>query len=418
MSHRISTTTDLPITTTPRTFRPSLQPILKEFLRSLQDAGVIEASTSPHASEVGLTEKEDGSWEAYIDYRHVNNATVPDPYPLPRIGDLAREVHRSCYFVALTLRAGCWQIGMEPESVFYTAFRCMGGLFQFTTMPYGLRNGPATLQRVMDGLLGDLKDKGVLSHLGDILIHETTEGGALIRLEEVFRRLSLAGLTLDLGRCAFFPTRWSHHGRVFQDGCIRPDPNRVSRLQAWRVPRSLVELRSLAALFASYQVFIRDYATIMAPLYALIRASAASTKRNLKIPGQDKVPSSQQGKSVALFAEALTAFIERHSCGLASAPDPEDSDLATFLGEIKGSARELPGWLRRRRVVVLEDTLASGKTALARRLVPSWTEESSALAEGWLDHCGYYGWNEGDILAIPPRPRQNLILALTILGLA
>ncbi|KAH0476914.1 MAG: hypothetical protein KVP17_004504 [Porospora cf. gigantea B] len=155
----------------------------------------------------------------------------------------------------------------------------------------------------------------------------------------------------------------------------------------------------------------------MAPLYALIRTSAASSKKIPRTTGQPELPGSQQGKDVAPFAEALTAFIERHPCGLASAPVPEDLDVATFLGEIKVSARALPGWLRRRRVVVLEDTLASGKTALARRLAPSWADEPSALAEGWLDHCGYYGWNEGDILALPPRPRQNLILALTILGL-
>ncbi|KAH0479970.1 MAG: hypothetical protein KVP17_005248, partial [Porospora cf. gigantea B] len=364
-SHRISTTSDRPIATAPRAFHPFIEPSLRRFLRTLQDAGVIEDSTSPHASELGLIEKEDGSWEVYIDYRHVNNATVPDPYPLPHIGDLVREVHRSRYFVALTLRAGYWQIRMEPTSVFYTAFRCMGGLYQFTVMPQGLRNAPATLQRMMDGLLRDLRDKGVLVHLDELLVHGATEVETLARLEEVFRRLSSAGLTLDLSKSAFFPTCWSHHGRVYKDGFLLPDPRQVLRLQAWRVPRTLVELRSLAGLFADYQVFIKDYTAIMAPLYALIRTSAASSRRTPRTTRQPELPGSRQGKDVAPFAEALTAFLERHPCGLASAPVPEDLDVATFLGEIKGSARALPGWLRRRRVVVLEDTLASGKTALA-----------------------------------------------------
>ena len=84
---------------------------------------------------------------------------------------------RSRYFIVLALRAGFWQIRMEPSSVLFTAFRCMGGLYQFTAMPYGLRNAPATLQRVMDGLLGDLRGKGVLAYLDDLLVHGTTDNG-------------------------------------------------------------------------------------------------------------------------------------------------------------------------------------------------------------------------------------------------
>ncbi|KAH0477797.1 MAG: hypothetical protein KVP17_003278 [Porospora cf. gigantea B] len=94
-------------------------------------------SSSPHANRVGLSKKEDGSWEAYIDYRYVNNATVSDPYPLLRIGNLAREVRQSRFLAALALRAGCGQIRLEPEGIFYTASRCMGGLSQFTTTPLG-----------------------------------------------------------------------------------------------------------------------------------------------------------------------------------------------------------------------------------------------------------------------------------------
>ncbi|KAH0473639.1 MAG: uncharacterized protein KVP18_005243, partial [Porospora cf. gigantea A] len=135
MSHRISVTSDRPIVTRPRSFTPAQQRVLQEELRSMLDAGVIEPSNSPHASEVVLVRKKDGGWRVCIDFRQVNDVTVPDQYPLPRIADLIREVRQSRYFVALDLQAGYWQVKMEPDSVPYTAFRCTGGLYQFTVMP-------------------------------------------------------------------------------------------------------------------------------------------------------------------------------------------------------------------------------------------------------------------------------------------
>ncbi|KAH0473998.1 MAG: uncharacterized protein KVP18_000278, partial [Porospora cf. gigantea A] len=132
MSHRISVTSDRPIVTRPRSFTPAQQRVLQEELRSMLDAGVIEPSNSPHASEVVLVRKKDGGWRVCIDFRQVNDVTVPDQYPLPRIADLIREVRQSRFFVALDLREGYWQVKMEPDSIPYTAFRCTGGLYQFT----------------------------------------------------------------------------------------------------------------------------------------------------------------------------------------------------------------------------------------------------------------------------------------------
>ncbi|KAH0487642.1 MAG: hypothetical protein KVP17_000836, partial [Porospora cf. gigantea B] len=146
-------------------------------------------------------------------------------------------------------------------------------------MPFGLRNAPATFQRMVDCLLGDMRYSGVLVYLDDILVHGTSEEETLSRLEEVLRRLSAAGLTLNLGKCTFFPKRLHYLGQVIEDGQLLPDPGRVLQLQSWKVPRTLTELRSLLGLFAYYQDFIRDYAAIMAPLHALLRSPTKTTSK-------------------------------------------------------------------------------------------------------------------------------------------
>ncbi|KAH0472765.1 MAG: hypothetical protein KVP17_005334, partial [Porospora cf. gigantea B] len=93
MSHRITTTSDRPIVTRPRSFTPAQQRVLQEELQVMKAAGVIEPSNSPHASEVVLVKKKTGGWRVCIDYRNVNDVTVPDQYPLPRIADLVFRHH-------------------------------------------------------------------------------------------------------------------------------------------------------------------------------------------------------------------------------------------------------------------------------------------------------------------------------------
>ncbi|KAH0486552.1 MAG: uncharacterized protein KVP18_001683, partial [Porospora cf. gigantea A] len=155
----------------------------------------------------------------------------------------------------------------------------------------------------------------------------------------------------------------------------------------------------------------------MAPLHALLRAPAASPKRTPKSAGQVESLSGYHGGRLASFADDLALFIEEHPRGLSSAPIPSDPGLAVFLNEIREAGPGLPDWLRERRIVVLEDTLASGKTTLVRRLESTGSSEPPALAEEWLDTCSHYGWDASEILALPFQPKENLIMGLTILGL-
>ena len=75
---------------------------------------------------------------------------------------------------------------MEPQSIPLTAFRSPQGLFEYLVMPFGLKNAPATFQRSMDFLFGDLKFNGVAVYLDDILIYGETVQNCLTRLEIVY----------------------------------------------------------------------------------------------------------------------------------------------------------------------------------------------------------------------------------------
>jgi hypothetical protein len=100
--------------------------------------------------------KKTGDWRCCNDYRELNKITIKDRYPLPRIDDLLKSVKGASHFVGLDLRAGYWQIPMAQADIPKTALRTHHGLWEYMVMPFGLTNAPATFQRTMDTLFGDL----------------------------------------------------------------------------------------------------------------------------------------------------------------------------------------------------------------------------------------------------------------------
>ena len=118
-------------------------------IREMQQAGVVQPSSSPWASPVVMVRKKDGTHRFCIDYRDLNAVTVPDTFPLPQIDDLLDQLGQSRFFSTLDLASGYWQIRVHPDSRKKTAFVTPQGLFEFRVMPFGLTNAPSVFQRLM-----------------------------------------------------------------------------------------------------------------------------------------------------------------------------------------------------------------------------------------------------------------------------
>ena len=174
-----------------------------ELIDKMMRKGVVQPSTSAWASPIVLVPKKDGSLRFCVDYRKLNAIIKKDVYPLPRIDNILDALGQARYFTSLDLASGFWQIEMDPATREKSAFTTHCGLHEFVRMPFGLCNGPATFQRLMQAVLSGLEWRVCFVYLDDILVCTRTFHEHLQHLNLVIERLRQAGLTLKPQKCFF-----------------------------------------------------------------------------------------------------------------------------------------------------------------------------------------------------------------------
>jgi hypothetical protein len=128
------------------TFRMSASELveLQSQLAELTKSGFIQPSKSPFGAPILFVKKKDGTTRMCVDYRALNDITIKNSYPLPRVDELFDRLQGAKYFSKIDLRSGYHQIRIVPEDVPKTAFRTRYGHFEFLVLPFGLTNAPRT----------------------------------------------------------------------------------------------------------------------------------------------------------------------------------------------------------------------------------------------------------------------------------
>ena len=271
VQHSIDTGDHSPIYQHPRRIPFALRDQVDEMVKDMLDQRIIKHSRSPWASPVVLVKKKDGSMRFCVDYRRLNSVTKRDVHPLPRIDDTLDVLAGARYFTTLDLASGYWQVEMSPDDIEKTAFTTHSGLFEFTVMPFGLCNVPATFQRLMETVLEGLTRKQCFVYLDDILVISSTWEEHLQNLHLVFERLHEAGLRLKPRKCAFALREVTYLGHVISEAGISVDPSKVEKIWSYPTPTNLKSLRQFLGIASYYRRFTPQFSKVAEPLYALTR---------------------------------------------------------------------------------------------------------------------------------------------------
>ena len=278
VQHRIDTGDAHPVRQRARRLPIHQRAEEKKQIEDMLRQDVIEPSNSPWASPLVLVRRQrDNKVRCCVDFRGLNLLTKKDSYPLPRIDDTLDTLVDSQYFTTLDLSSGYWQVEVAPEDREKTAVITNFGLYQFKVLPFGVCNGPATFERLMETVLRGLQWTECLIYLDDIIVPGKTFSQAADRLQLVLERLTSAGLKLNAKKCNLFQSSVAYLGHVVSREGVATDPAKVIAVHNWPTPKSVSDVRSYLGTTSYYRRYIRGYSEIAKPLHILTEKNRVFT---------------------------------------------------------------------------------------------------------------------------------------------
>jgi len=272
-THKIFTGDNAPIKQRKRRVPMAQNEMIDRELNKMLKLGVIEPSSSPWSSQIVLVRKKNGQIRFCVDYRCLNTVTRKDSYPLPNIMETFDTLAGAQYFSSLDLASGYWQVEVAPEDKEKTAFSTRHGLYQFTTMPFGLCNAPATFERLMDTILHGYLWERCMCYIDDIIVYGQTFNHAVENLRAVLDRVRACGLKLQAKKCDLFKRELLYLGFIVSGQGVKPDPAKLSSIREWPVPCTVTDVRSFLGFANYHRRFVKDYAVVAEPLLDVTRGA-------------------------------------------------------------------------------------------------------------------------------------------------
>lgn len=277
VEHYINTGSHEPISTAPYRISPKMKTLLKDELDDMLKKGVIEEMESPWAFPVVLIPKKDKNIRLCVDYRRLNAITTTDTYPLPRIDDLLHSAKTTPYMSTLDLRSGYWQIKISERDKLKTAFTTPFGIYVFNRMPFGLKNAPATFQRLIDKFRTGLPNITILAYLDDIIICSSDLKTHISDLKQTFKRLKNFGFHLNREKCFFAKPEVKYLGHILSENGLEVDPEKTKAIRERPNPKTPKQVLSFLQTCSWYRRFIPRFSDVSKPLSDLTKKKATWT---------------------------------------------------------------------------------------------------------------------------------------------
>jgi len=244
-----------------------------KYLKKMMAEGKIADSKSHYGAPILLVPKPDGSLRLWVDYRNLNKLTILNKYPLPLMDELRDRIAGAIVFTKLDLKDGYHLIRMRKDDEQKTAFRTRYGQYEYKVMPFGLVNPPAMIQTMMNEILREFLDHGVVVYLDDILIYSENMDDHSKLVQKVLDRLEQHDLAVSLKKSVFHQEEVEVLGYILKTSGVTMSDRKVNSVQNWEHPRSVKEVQIFLGFANFYRRFIKDFSKVCKPITETLKGS-------------------------------------------------------------------------------------------------------------------------------------------------
>ena len=273
IEHDVDVGDSSPIKQNPYRMNPFKHEAMRNEIAYMLENNIIERSSSPWSSPCLLVPKSDGSYRFCTDFRKVNAVTKTDSYPIPRVDDCIDQVGNAVYVTKFDLLKGYWQVPLTERAKEISAFVTPDGFFQYTVMPFGMKNSAATFQRLVNSVVSGLD--GCAAYIDDIVVYSESWSEHVERIRALFERLSLANLTINLAKSAFGKATVTFLGYEVGNGKVCPVTVKVDSILNFPRPHDRKQLMRYLGMIGYYRKFCRNFSSVAAPLTNLLKKNVA-----------------------------------------------------------------------------------------------------------------------------------------------
>ncbi|PIK51902.1 hypothetical protein BSL78_11201 [Apostichopus japonicus] len=229
---------------------------------------IIEPSKSEWSSPCILVPKPDGSFRFVTDFRKVNQCSKTDSYPIPRIDDCIDKIGNAKFVSKFDLLKGYWQVPLTDRAKEISAFCTPDALYQYRVMPFGMKNAPATFQRMVNCIVADIE--GCEAYVDDLIVYSQTWEQHIGQLRHLFKKLSQAKLTVNLVKSEFCQANVVYLGHVIGQGKVKPIKAKVEAIEKFPTPKTRKELQRFLGMAGYYRKFCQNFSDVASPLTNLL----------------------------------------------------------------------------------------------------------------------------------------------------
>nr|CAD2193280.1 unnamed protein product [Meloidogyne enterolobii] len=270
--HDIITNSETPVSSRPHKTPFKYHDELQKHIDQLLASGVMIESDTPWVSNIVLVQKKDGGLRPCIDFRKLNEVTIPDHYPLPRLEAIMDRIGNCHYYSSLDLSSGYLQIRLTENASRKCGLITEDKIYQMINLPFGLRNATSAFARCMAHVLSGL-DNCVVAYVDDIVVFTKPDDFEthLSSLKSVFERFRRFNLKLSPKKCIFAAATMNFLGYIVNSNGYTPSLGKVEVIKNLPNPKTVREVKHVVGMASFFRKHIPNFSTIVEPLTRLTK---------------------------------------------------------------------------------------------------------------------------------------------------